>query len=74
MKVDVEIATCVEMEVCQCGCGQVYIHLMNSDREPFAAFSLHENQWVPFAQDCVRLCRGEEPMGPDGANVRATEH
>ena len=68
MKVDVEIATCVEMEVCQCGCGQVYIHLMRTQS------CLHENQWVPFAQDCVRLCRGEEPMGPDGANVRATEH
>jgi hypothetical protein len=54
---------------CDCGCGQIYVYLTGDDGEAFARFCLQRDQWIPFAEDCVRQCDGEEPLGPDGERL-----
>ena len=49
---------------CDCGCGQVYVYLLDHKERPFARFSLTEDMWVPHAEECVRICQGFEPSGP----------
>jgi hypothetical protein len=51
-------------ERCDCGCGQTYVYLLDHHGEAFACFSLHEEMWIPFAEECLRVCHGEEPIGP----------
>jgi hypothetical protein len=54
----------LEHRKCNCGCGQVYVYLLDECEKPFARFSIHESMWIPFAEDCLRVCHGEEPIGP----------
>ena len=56
--------------ICNCGCGHVYVVLCDEKGHEFACFSLDEDYWVPFAQDCVRLSRGEKQLGPPNAPGR----
>lgn len=51
--------------ICSCGCGYVYVYLCDDKGRKFACFSLSEDQWIPFAQDAVRICHGQEPYGPN---------
>jgi len=55
----------VTQEICTCGCGGVNVFLHDEHGREFACFTLNEDQWLPFAQDAVRLCHGLEPQGPD---------
>ena len=55
---------------CDCGCGQVYVYLLDDKDKPFARFSLSEDMWIPHAEECVRICRGLEPSGPPTRNLQ----
>jgi hypothetical protein len=59
----------ISMEMCTCGCGFVNVYLHDEKEREFACFSLGEDQWLPFAQDAVRIYRGQEPLGPNHAAV-----
>lgn len=54
----------VMQDLCDCPCGGVTVYLCDEKGRTFACFSLHEDQWLPFAQDAIRLCQGQEPKGP----------
>jgi hypothetical protein len=54
----------VEQDLCECGCKAVTIYLCDQNQNRFACFTLDENQWLPFAEDAIRICQGEEPVGP----------
>lgn len=60
----IKTASAIDNRKCDCGCGQVYVYLLDKDDEPIARFSLPEDLWVPHAEECVRICNGAEPSGP----------
>ena len=60
-----ELATSIVPERCECGCGCVYVYLYDANNKPMAFFTLHESEF-PFAEDCVRICRGQETLGQPG--------
>jgi hypothetical protein len=60
----VKTAAGLEHIQCDCGCGQTYVYLLDRHGDAFARFSLVEELWIPFAEECLRVCRGEEPIGP----------
>jgi hypothetical protein len=60
----IELAKLLKTDRCDCGCGQAYIYLCDGDEIPYASFTLDNDLWLPFAQDCVRISQGEEPLGP----------
>lgn len=63
---EVERALSVSPRLCDCGCGNVNVILIDWDGEEFAYFQLSKEDWVPFAEDCVRMCEGQAPLGqPD---------
>ena len=66
----VETACNLEHWRCDCGCGQVYVYLLDDHDQPFARFSIAEDLWIPHAEDCVRMCNGEEPQGPPPRNLQ----
>ena len=49
---------------CTCGCKQVYVVLADAKGRDFACFTLDNDLWMPFAIDCIRIARGEDPVGP----------
>ena len=59
----IKTAAYSEQIKCDCGCGYVYGYLCDADHKQFARFSLHRDDWIPFAEDCVRLCDDEEVLG-----------
>jgi hypothetical protein len=63
-KPNIKTASGLDHWRCDCGCGQTYVYLLNDKGEPFARFSLTEDLWIPFAEECIRVCRGESPIGP----------
>ena len=54
----------VVQDRCDCGCGGVNVFLCDEKGTHFACFSLSEDQWMPFAQDAIRICQNQEPNGP----------
>ena len=55
----------VVQDLCECGCKCVNVYLCDENGKYFASFSLSEDQWFPFAEDAVRLCRNEKQLGPN---------
>ncbi len=55
---------------CDCGCGQVYVYLLDHKERPFARFSLTEDMWVPHAEECVRICNGADPSPPPARQLQ----
>ena len=58
-----ELAASIVPQKCGCGCGCVYVYLHDASDKPMAFFTLHESEWIPFAEDCVRICRDQETLG-----------
>ena len=63
-KQNIKTASNLDHWRCDCGCGQVYVYLLDEKERPFARFSLTEDMWIPHAEECVRICQGFEPSGP----------
>lgn len=43
--------------------GKVYVVLKDAKERSFACFSLPNEDWIPFGEECARISRGEEPLG-----------
>lgn len=43
--------------------GRVYVVLKDAKQRSFACFSLPDEDWIPFGEECARISRGEEPLG-----------
>ena len=69
-KQNIKTASNLDHWRCDCGCGQVYVYLLDEKERPFARFSLTEDMWIPHAEECVRICQGFEPSGPPARNLQ----
>lgn len=69
-KSKIKTAAGLEHWRCDCGCGQVYVYLTDDKGNAFARFSLAEDLWIPHAEECVRICHGEEPSGPPARHLQ----
>ena len=64
-KQNIKTASNLDHWRCDCGCGQVYVYLLDEKERPFARFSLTEDM-VNSARRGMKTCASARALKPAG--------